>query len=92
MSAWLLFATAAKECDDAGDLSRSCILATAGAVTEWDGGGLHASGDPSTNSPPPCVMLVVVEGGEFVRHTPDEGFTCDDEAVIELEGDYSASG
>lgn len=92
MSAWLLFATAAKECDDAGNLSRSCILETAGSVTEWDGGGLHASGDPSTNSPPPCVMLVEIQGGEFVRHTPDEGFDCDDTAVIDLEGDYSTSG
>ncbi len=91
MSAWLLFATAAKECDDAGDLSRSCILETAGSVDEWDGGGLHASGDPSTNSPPPCVMLVEIQGGEFVRHAPDEGFDCDDSSIIELEGDYSTS-
>jgi hypothetical protein len=92
MSAWLLFATAAKECDDAGNLSRSCLLDTAGSVTEWDGGGLHAPGDPSTNSPPSCTMLVEIRDGEFVRHAPDEGFECDESSIIELEGDYSASG
>jgi hypothetical protein len=89
MSAWLMFATAAKQCDDAGDLSRSCLLDTAGAITEWDGGGLHASGDPSTNSPPTCVMLVEARDGEFVRSTPDEGFDCDDDAIVELQGDYT---
>jgi ABC-type branched-subunit amino acid transport system substrate-binding protein len=92
MSAWLLFATAAKECDDAGNLSRSCILETAGSVTEWDGGGLHAVTDPSTNSPSPCTMLVEIQGGEFVRNAPDEGFDCDDSSIIELQGDYSTSG
>jgi hypothetical protein len=91
MSAWLLFATAANECDDAGNLSRSCLLETAGSVTEWDGGGLHAAGDPSTNGPPPCVMLVEVQDGEFVRHAPDEGFVCDDDAIATLTGDYSTS-
>ena len=89
MSAWLMFATVAKQCDDAGDLSRSCILDTAGALEEWDGGGLHASGNPSTNSPPPCVMLVQIHDGEFVRATPDEGFDCDDDAIATLEGDYT---
>jgi ABC-type branched-subunit amino acid transport system substrate-binding protein len=91
MSAWLLFATAAKECDDAGDLSRSCVLATAGGVEAWDGGGLHAAGDPSTNAPTPCVMLVAVEDGEFVRYAPDEGFECDDTSIVPLTGDYSTS-
>jgi ABC-type branched-subunit amino acid transport system substrate-binding protein len=92
MSAWLLFATAAKECDDAGDLSRSCILETAGSVTEWDGGGLHAVTDPSTNTPTPCTMLVEIQDGAFVRNAPDEGFDCDDSTIIELQGDYSTSG
>ncbi len=91
MSAWLLFATVAKQCDDAGDLSRSCILDTAGAVESWDGGGLHAAGDPSTNTPSPCVMLVQIQDGAFVRATPDEGFDCDDDAIATLEGDYATS-
>jgi hypothetical protein len=91
MSAWLLFAQSAKECDDAGDLTRTCVLEAAGSVQEWDGGGLHAPADPSTNTGPVCVMLLEIQDGEFVRHTPDEGFECDEEAVVELEGDYSTS-
>jgi hypothetical protein len=91
MSAWLLFAQSAKECDDAGDLTRTCVLETAGSVQEWDGGGLHAPADPSTNTGPVCVMLLEIQDGEFVRHAPDEGFECDEEAVVELEGDYSTS-
>ena len=92
MSAWRLVATSVKACDDAGDLSRSCILETAGSSEEWDGGGLHAAADPSTNTPSPCTMLLRIEGGEFVRHTPDEGFVCDDSSILPLEGDYTASG
>ena len=92
MSGWLLFAQSAKECDDAGNLTRSCVLDTAGSVTEWTGGGLHAPTDPSTNSGPPCTVVLQVEGGAFVRHAPEgEGFACDDAYVAALEGDYSAS-
>lgn len=92
MSGWLLFADAAKTCDDEGNLTRTCVLDTAGSVTEWTGGGLHAPHDPSTNSGPPCTVVLQVEGGEFVRHAPEgEGFACDDAYVAALEGDYSAS-
>ena len=38
-----------------------------------------------------CVMLLEIQDGEFVRHTPDEGFDCNEEAVVELEGDYSTT-
>ena len=92
MSGWLLFAQSAKACDDEGDLTRSCVLDTAGSVTEWTGGGLHAPSDPSTNSGPSCVMVLRVEDGAFVRHAPEEGFDCQDDYVADLEGDYSASG
>ncbi|HMQ25535.1 MAG TPA: ABC transporter substrate-binding protein, partial [Acidimicrobiales bacterium] len=37
VSAWLLFAEAARQCDRAGDLTRTCVLDTAGSVTEWTG-------------------------------------------------------
>ena len=39
-SAWLLFATSAKECG--ADLTRRCLYDTAAAVKSWTGGGLHA--------------------------------------------------
>ncbi|MCB1017874.1 MAG: ABC transporter substrate-binding protein [Acidimicrobiales bacterium] len=92
MSGWLLFAQSVKECDEAGTLTRSCVLETAGSVTEWDAGGLHAPADPSTNSAVGCVMIVQIQDGEFVRHTPDEGFACGDDDVVDLTGDFSTAG
>lgn len=88
-SAWLLFATLAKRCDLAGTLTRSCILEQASSVTEWDGGGLHAPGDPAHNLPPSCVAVVQVQHGEFVRWAPDHGYSCPDGAVAELGGSGS---
>lgn len=92
MSAWLLFAQSADQCDDDGDLTRTCVLETAASVTEWDGGGLHAPANPSTNEGPTCSVTLQVEDGAFVRYSPDEGFTCSDDAVVQLEGDYSSTG
>jgi ABC-type branched-subunit amino acid transport system substrate-binding protein len=92
VSAWLLFAQSARDCDLEGDLTRTCVLERAASVTEWDAGGLHAPTDPSTSSGPDCTVVLQVQDGEFVRHAPDEGFECDPEATVELEGDYSSSG
>ena len=93
VSGWLLFAQSVKECDEAGTLTRSCVLETAGSVTEWDAGGSHAPVRPSTNSAVECVMPSQVQDGEFVRHAPDEGFCCGgDEAVVDLTGDFSTAG
>ena len=91
MSAWLLFARSAGQCDDEGELTRTCVLETAAAVTEWDGGGLHAPANPSENEGPRCTVVLRVEDGAFVRHAPEEGFACGDEAVAQLDGDYSSS-
>jgi len=97
-SAWLLFAQAARACDDAGDLTRSCILDETTSVTEWDGGGLHAPGNPGENQAPECQILFVVENGEFVRRNPEtpdggeNGYLCESDAIVELEGDFSAGG
>ena len=82
MSAWLLFAQAVKECDVANDLTRSCVLETAASVSDWDGGGLHAPTSPATNEGSACVIVLRVEGGEFVRHTPDEDYHCDPEDIV----------
>jgi hypothetical protein len=97
-SAWLLFATLANECDIEGDLTRSCILEKGAEVTEWDGGGLHAPGNPGENSSPECFILLQVEDGGFVRYEPAEtdggeaGFNCDPANVAQLEGDFTSSG
>jgi hypothetical protein len=91
-SGWLLFAQSAKECDDAGDLTRTCVLETAGAVEDWEGGGLHAPTNPGLNSGTECTMVMQVQDGAFVRHLPEEGFECDPAYILELEGDFSAEG
>jgi len=92
VSGWLLFAQSVKECDEAGTLTRTCVLETAGSVSDWDAGGLHAPSDPSTNSAVDCALLVRVEDGAFVRHAPDEGFACDEDSVVELTGDFTTAG
>lgn len=84
-SAWLLFATAAKECDLENNLSRSCILEKAGAITEWTAGGLHSPSSPGTNEASRCWLVMTVEDGAFTRWGPtDEPFRCDDSFVVDV--------
>ena len=89
-SAWLLFATAAKECGS--DLTRKCVYDNAKSITEWTGGGLHAASDPSSSQGPRCGMVVEASPDGFA--VPDDFeltdglFRCDDTSVVKLEGDY----
>lgn len=85
-SAWLMFATLAKQCDLAGTLSRSCILERAAQLTEWDGGGLHATVDPAANVSPGCVIVLRIEDGKFVRWMPDAGYACPPDSVVDVPG------
>ena len=93
-SAALMFATAAKTCADAGEISRACVLQAGLDIHEWDGGGLHASADPGAEEPADCAMLVQVRGGTFERLYPElgseadngEGFFCSD--IVTLTGDF----
>ena len=92
MSAWLLFTQAADACDDAGTLTRDCLLEEAASVTEWDGGGLHAPTNPSENESASCIIVMQVQDGTFVRSQPqDETFACGDDYVAQLEGDFTSS-
>ncbi|WP_421118715.1 ABC transporter substrate-binding protein [Aquihabitans daechungensis] len=85
-SAWLLFATLAKACDQDDDLTRSCILKGAEGVTEWTGGGLHAPTNPAENDPATCQMVMEIKDQKFTRWGPaDEDFACPDGAVVEVE-------
>lgn len=77
MSSWLLFATVAKTCDLADDLSRPCLLAEAAKIDEWTGGGIHAPTSPGTNNSSQCVMVITVADGKFTRYAPEKGFACD---------------
>jgi hypothetical protein len=91
ISAFLLFAQAAKECTD--ELSRQCILDAAAGIDEWTGGGLHATQDPGGDEASPCFLLLRVENGDFVYDeeatAPTDGlFNCDPDNVVTLEEDY----
>ena len=85
MSGWLLFATAARDCDEAGELTRTCVMETAAEVEDWTGGGLHAPTSPGTNVGAACQILLRVEDGGFVRHAPEEDYACDDSYLVEVE-------
>ncbi len=82
MSAWLLFATAAKTCDLDNDLTRTCVLEHTAAVSSWEGGGLHAPTNPSGNESSNCVIVLQVVDGAFTRYTPDRDYHCDTKDVI----------
>jgi ABC-type branched-subunit amino acid transport system substrate-binding protein len=85
VSAWLLFAALAKQCDLEGNLTRTCILEGAEQVTEWTGGGLHAPTNPAENTGSTCAMVLEVVDGTFQRYTPDEGFECDDSFAAQVD-------
>lgn len=83
-SAFLLFAQAASDCISANDgvLTRGCVIATASAVTNWTGGGLHAPSDPGTNSPSRCYQIIQVVDGAFTRLYPPLDPTDEERALV----------
>ncbi len=89
MSSWLLFAQSARDCDLEDNLTRTCVLEAAASVEDWTGGGLHAPTNPGSNEPTPCTVVLLVEGGEFTRYSPDEGYDCGEESdqdyVVEVD-------
>jgi ABC-type branched-subunit amino acid transport system substrate-binding protein len=85
-SAWLLFATLAKQCDLENNLTRTCILDGAEQVTEWTGGGLHAPTNPAENVGSTCAMILEVVDGKFERFAPtDDTFTCDESFAASVD-------
>ncbi len=85
-SAGLLFAEAAASLGN--DLTRENLLKALSEIHEWDGGGLHYPTDPGANDASGCFLYLRVQGGEFVREFPDEGFECDPDSVKTYEGDF----
>ncbi|WCO66157.1 ABC transporter substrate-binding protein [Iamia majanohamensis] len=85
-SAGLLWATAA---DAAGaDLTRETLVSELEGITEWDGGGIQMTANPGENQHNECFLYMQIEGGEFVREFPDEGFECNPDDVIESDESY----
>ncbi len=83
-SAFLLFATAAKNCvvNNNGEISRACIVEEVSKVREWSGGGLHAVASPGNNEPSPCYQMITIENGKFTRLYPPLNPTDADKALI----------
>jgi ABC-type branched-subunit amino acid transport system substrate-binding protein len=75
-SAFLLWATAAKECG--ADLTRSCVMENLRGVTEWTGGGLHAPTNPGQNQVSECGNVLKMEGTQWTHWSPEgDMFACD---------------
>lgn len=90
-SAWLLFASSARDCGS--ELTRRCLLDNAMANTAWDGGGLHAAYDLSDRSSTRACFVAVVassSGWTIADFSPNEGgFRCHEHEYV-LQGDYPA--
>ena len=83
-SAFLLFATAAKNCviNNNGQISRACIVDEVSKVREWSGGGLHAVASPGNNEPSPCYQMITIKDAKFTRLYPPLNPTDADKALI----------
>jgi ABC-type branched-subunit amino acid transport system substrate-binding protein len=88
-SAFLMWATAAKECGT--DLTRQCVLDNLAKITSWTAGGLHAETNPAKNLPPACVMVLRMDSKTFVQDSPAQqgDFACNPE-YIQKVGDIPA--
>jgi len=91
LSAWLLFATAARDCG--ADVTRDCVYAKARENTAWTGGGLQGAGDVKNRKGPICWGIYEVKGGKFVvadyQKTPGKGiYNCDEKNFVALKKAY----
>ncbi|MDH6217916.1 ABC transporter substrate-binding protein [Streptomyces pseudovenezuelae] len=87
-SAWLLFATAARDC---ATVTRRCVYDNAVEQTEWTGGGLQAPADLSKNNiPPKCYSIVEAtpKGWRAAGFRPDDGAYRCDAPAYKYKGDY----
>lgn len=85
-SAFLLWATAAKECGS--QLTRACVLDKIRGITDWTAGGLHAPTNPASNLPPKCGVTLKLSGTKWVRFAPKEAgkLDCSDSYVVKVTG------
>ena len=96
MSAWLLFATSARDCGS--NLTRACLLSKAGANTAWTAGGLGApvSTSFSNRQTSPCYLALKATPTGFQIDPaflpPNQGsYNCSPANVVNLKGDYTKS-
>src|SRR5690606_35109923 len=91
LSAFLLFATAAKACGD--DLTRACVIEQAAAQEGWTAGGLHSPQTPGNLEASPCRLAIRVTPDGFAYDEemtdPNESiYHCEPDDVLELTGAY----
>ena len=63
------------------ELTREAVLAELADFGEWDGGGLHPPRNIATQEPTACFVMTQIQGGEFVRAHPSDGFDCSGDVV-----------
>ena len=90
-SSFLLFAKAATECG--ANLTRTCLLDKAKAVTSWTGGGMHAETNPGGNIGATCFILMKASASGFTYDEaatkPNKGrYNCDPKNLFDLKNDY----
>ena len=85
-SSFLLWATEAKACGST--LTRQCVINKLSKVTNWTGGGLNASGNPSKNLPPTCGLLMKLQGTKWVQAYPRKlgTFDCSSKYIVQNTG------
>ncbi|MCX4766581.1 ABC transporter substrate-binding protein [Streptomyces sp. NBC_01275] len=86
-SAWLLFATSARDCTE---LTRKCVYDNALKQTDWTAGGLQAPFDLSSKQPPKCYSVVeaTTKGWQPADFKPDQGAYRCDAPVYQYKGSY----
>jgi hypothetical protein len=96
LSAWILWAEAARDCGS--ELTRQCVIETAGSFTDWTAGGLRAPVDlqAGAGTLSRCFTLLEATADGFVL-VPDvtrpntDIFHCDDANVVPV-ADTHAGG
>ncbi|MFC4503490.1 MULTISPECIES: ABC transporter substrate-binding protein [Streptomyces] len=86
-SAWLLFATSARDC---AELTRKCVYDNALKQTAWTAGGLQAPFDLSSKVPTKCYSVVeaTTKGWQPADFDPDQGAYRCDAPVYKYKGNY----
>ncbi|AVV45651.1 hypothetical protein C6376_34125 [Streptomyces sp. P3] len=88
-SAWLLFATAARDC---AEITRKCVYENAMKNTGFTAGGLQAPFDLTSKQPPTCHSIVeaTAKGWQAADFKPDQGAYRCDAPAYKYKGDYGA--
>jgi hypothetical protein len=89
LSSFFLWAQSARDCG--ADLTRACVVANMGKVSEWTGYGMHSKSNPAQNHPPACGLVLLLKGNAYTRAAPTDAktnFDCPaDGGIVKLPAD-----